>query len=100
MDFVMHYRDPAELCAGGGYTWLAELVNTAGLPLEVIRIVHDRVMQIDALDYEEGHEEPLAWRSRWWGLEALMQPTIPSPAVTCAIVAIYPDGSWHHLAER
>jgi hypothetical protein len=97
MKFVTHYRDAAEMCAGGGNEWLASLVDTAGLPLEVIHILHDRVLHIDALDYEEGREEPMTRHSRWWW-DVLGRAPGPPGSVENAIIAVYPDGSHHVVA--
>jgi hypothetical protein len=55
----MSYRDTTEMCASGGWRWIGDIIETAGLPLEILHIINGRVYQIDAFDYEEGQEKPI-----------------------------------------
>ena len=92
------YRDTADLQAGGGYQDLAALIDRVGVPLEVVSIVNDRVMEIDAFDYEEGLEEPLARRTTYWFEVLDMAPVLPV-GTTSALFVVHPDGNWHLLAS-
>jgi len=92
------YRDTSDLQAGGGYQDLATLIDRAGVPLEIVGVVNDRVLKVDAFDYEEGLEEPLARRTTYW-FEVLEMPTVPTVLTKCALFAVHPDGSWHLWAS-
>jgi hypothetical protein len=92
------YRDTAALQAGSGYQDLAALIDRVGVPLEVVSIVNDRVMEIDAFDYEEGLDHPLARRTTYWYEVLGMAPVLPV-RTTSALFAVHPDGSWHLLAS-
>jgi hypothetical protein len=99
VDLVHHYHDAADLVAAnnGGYEWIGALIHTAGLPIEILHIVCDRVSQIDAFDYEEGHVRPLTWQA-WHWFEA-MEPPFPEPyTVQLATIAVLPNGTWVTLA--
>jgi hypothetical protein len=95
----MSYRDTTEMCASGGWRWIGDLLETAGLPLEILHIVNGRVYQVDAFDYEEGQEKPMTWCSLYW-FEVLESPPPPPSAMPNAIIAVYPDGSWHTVAAK
>jgi hypothetical protein len=95
---LSRYCDTTELCEGGGFEWIGSLLDTVGLPLEIIHIAHDRVFQVDAFDYEAGQAKPMTRQSMWrW--EVLECPPPPQVSVEHAIMAVHPDGSWHTVVS-
>ena len=89
----LRYRDAADLQAGGGYQDVAALIHRVGVPLEVVCIVNDRVLMVEAFDYEEGCEYPLTCEERYWW-DVLEMPAIEPVLVKSAVFAVHPDGRW------
>jgi hypothetical protein len=87
------YRNASDM-REAGYEGVADLIESAGLPLEILHIIHDRVLRIISWDYEEGQEKPLTERSTWW-FDVLGQPHVEPCSVMGALIAVHPDGSRH-----
>jgi hypothetical protein len=94
MQLTHRYQDAAAICASGGYEWVADLVRTEGLPLEILHIGHGRLWQLDVLDYEEGQEQPLTWVQRYWWEVLHQPPSLSTGWPQYMIVAVGPDGLW------
>jgi hypothetical protein len=91
---LVSYRNIPDL-RHRGVAWMANLLETAGLPLEIIHLQGGRVMSIHTFDYVEGEDTPLMERS-WWWFDVCVRGAPVGPS---GIVAVYPDGSQHLIAE-
>jgi hypothetical protein len=99
MHLMSRHRDPDALRAYGAPDWVVTCFETRGLPLEIIHLIGDRVFQIDALDYEEGHPTPLTWQE-WHWLDAFERPRPTTGTSTAVIYAVDRHGAWHMLARE
>jgi hypothetical protein len=79
-----------------GCSWMADVLESAGLPLEILLVASGRVITIHAYDYVEGRAHPLIERV-WWWFDGCGPP---DPAGLSAVLAVYPDGSQHTLAAQ
>jgi hypothetical protein len=87
------YRDTSDM-REAGYKGVADLIESVGLPLEILHITHDRVLWVISWDYKEGQEKPITERSTWW-FDVMGQPTVEPCSVMGALIAVHPDGSRH-----
>jgi hypothetical protein len=85
------YRHPADL-REAGHADSASAIEVMGLPLEIVFISHDRVVQIREYDYVEGRERPLGQRDTWW-IDDRMPPWEVRAMRCTALIVVGPNGS-------
>jgi hypothetical protein len=84
---IASYRNVQEV-RDAGFGRLASLIESFGLPLEIVPFSDERVSMILQLDYEEGHPKPLV--ERFW---LFPQPGV-GPPPRCRAVVVLPSGDW------